>query len=194
MLRIFLSASVPLPERDAEFLATADVVAIREAVKALVSEVLPFGKIVFGGHPAITLLICMLLRGLELEDRKRIVLYQSAYFERNFLPEIQEFIEYRNISIAGISREDSLAEMRRRMIGDTPFDVGVFIGGMEGVIEEFEIFREVHPRAKIWPIASTGAAALKIFQRTRYLTSSPFLSELTYETLFRRLLAQLRQP
>jgi hypothetical protein len=43
MIHVFLSASVPLPNRDPEFLATADVVAIREAIKALVGEVIPKG-------------------------------------------------------------------------------------------------------------------------------------------------------
>ena len=54
--------------------------------------------------------------------------------------------------------------MRKQMIAETAFDVGVFIGGIEGVLEEFELFRFVHRQALVWPIASTGAAALQIFE------------------------------
>jgi hypothetical protein len=32
MINVFLSASIPLPNRDPQFLATADVIAIREAI------------------------------------------------------------------------------------------------------------------------------------------------------------------
>ncbi len=36
-----------------------------------------------------------------------------------------------------------------------------FIGGMEGVEEEYKMFIRKHPHAIILPIASTGAAAKK---------------------------------
>ena len=67
MINVFLSASVPLPDRNPRFMKMADVIAIRKSVKALVTEVIPKGVIVFGGHPAITPLIALLLRGLGTE-------------------------------------------------------------------------------------------------------------------------------
>ena len=95
MINIFLSASVPLPNRDPRFMATADVIAIRESVKALVSEVIPNGVIVFGGHPAITPLVALLLRGLGRDAARRIILYQSAFFTEQFGKENDEFLDVR---------------------------------------------------------------------------------------------------
>ena len=49
-LRIFLSASVPLPSRNAEYFSTADVLAIRDAVRALTIVVIEENiQLVFGG-------------------------------------------------------------------------------------------------------------------------------------------------
>ena len=59
MLNIFLSASIPLSDRKKCFYETADVLAIKEAVRSLVEVVIPNGRIVCGGHPAITPLLAM---------------------------------------------------------------------------------------------------------------------------------------
>lgn len=193
MMRVFLSASVPLPDRHPRFMATADVVAIREAVKALVAEVIPHGLIVFGGHPAITPLMALLLRGMGTEAAHRIILYQSAFFADQFLQAIDAFLEVRVIPPIANSREKSLGEMRKRMIGDTHFDAGVFIGGMEGVLDEFELFQASHEGAECWPIASTGAAALELFERDRTRYPNSLAHELTYSTLFRQLLSKVER-
>jgi hypothetical protein len=51
---VFLSASVPLPSRNAVYFFTADVIAIRDSVRALVMVIMEQGsRLVFGGHPAI---------------------------------------------------------------------------------------------------------------------------------------------
>ncbi len=67
IIQVFLSASVPLPDRDRRFAETADVIAIREAIKAVVGEVIPRGCLVFGGHPAITPLVARLVRAMGPE-------------------------------------------------------------------------------------------------------------------------------
>ena len=77
---IFLSAASPLPGHDPKYQETADVIAIRDSVRALVSVVAPTGQIVFGGHPAITPLIRMLVRGMTPEVNQHIILYQSAFY------------------------------------------------------------------------------------------------------------------
>lgn len=53
-IEVFLSASVPLPSRHHRYFETADVIAIRESVRALATAVLPVGRLTTGGHPAIT--------------------------------------------------------------------------------------------------------------------------------------------
>lgn len=187
MINAFLSASVPLPERDKRFMESADVVAIREAIKGLVSVVIPKGRIVYGGHPAITPLMALLLRDMGKKLRRRVVLYQSSFFKERFVSENEEFLDLRLIPAVGNSQSDSLTEMRRRMLTDTNFNVGIFVGGMEGVLEEFKQFRKIHPNAAIWPIASTGAAAKEIFEKLGSPKPEIFLKEMTYSSLFRGL-------
>ncbi|AXJ90542.1 hypothetical protein DKP84_12315 [Acinetobacter pittii] len=59
MLNIFLSASIPLSNQKKCFYETADVLAIKEAIRSLVEIIIPHGRIVCGGHPAITPLLAM---------------------------------------------------------------------------------------------------------------------------------------
>lgn len=42
------------------------------------------------------------------------------------------------------------------------FEAGVFIGGMNGVEEECEIFTKLHPNAKVLALGSPGGAAKRI--------------------------------
>jgi hypothetical protein len=192
MINIFLSASVPLPSRDPIYMETVDVVAIRNAIKALVTEVTPVGNIVFGGHPAITPLVAFLLRQMRHDYRDRIVLYQSRLFENELVPETGEFLKRKFIDVIQGNRQINLDEMRRRMIGDTEFDAGIFIGGMEGVEDEFCAFRNKHPNAHAFPIASTGAAANILYNEF----SSELVElkeELCYPVLFRTLIKIIRR-
>ena len=187
-MKVFLSASVPLPGRDHQFLTTADTIAIREAIKALVLVLLERnGALVFGGHPAITPLLCVLFREAGVPPRDHVTLYQSRYFRKEFPPENVAFERIVVVDAVADDRERSLFEMRRRMISETDFTSGVFIGGMEGVIAEFEMFRKLQPRTKVYPIASTGAASLQLYEE--YGMDIPLLkSEFTYPTLFRKIL------
>jgi len=58
----------------------------------------------------------------------------------------------------------SLTHMRREMIKSNT-DAFVCIGGMEGVEEEFELFREYYPEKPIYILKSTGGAS-KILSET----------------------------
>ena len=86
---IFLSASVPLEERDPKYFESADVIAIRDAVIALASAVLANQSyhLIWGGHPSITPLITLVLDRYGLKMSDRVTLYQSREFERFFPPE-----------------------------------------------------------------------------------------------------------
>ena len=44
---IFLSASIPLPERDPKYIKTVDIIAKRDAVIALTTVVLPHHRIIW---------------------------------------------------------------------------------------------------------------------------------------------------
>jgi len=75
--KIFLSASIPLVDRDPKYFNTADNTAIRDAVIALARIVLPKAELVWGGHPSITPLIKLVLEKQQLKVEDHVTLYQS---------------------------------------------------------------------------------------------------------------------
>lgn len=160
--------------------------AIKEAIKAIVIDVIPRGKIVFGGHPAITPLVSTLVDDFFPELADRAILFQSLYFDGQFPVEVKNFPTVRYVERAESGLGESLNKMRRAMIGAYDFDAAVFVGGMEGVVAEYEMFRRTHATATLIPLASTGAAALEIFQ------SGEFLPELehtiSFSTIYRRMI------
>lgn len=184
-LNIFLSASIPEERKNSKYFNSADVIAIRDAVIALVRVALPTYKLIWGGHPSITKLVANVLAHSDINIQSSVTLYQSLYYER--------FFPLENNSVANIittpdlgEQESSEEELRERMIGENNFYAGVFIGGMEGVEKEFEIFIQKHPHAKVIPIASSGAAAKNIFDR---ISADPrLLNNLAYSSLFKELL------
>jgi hypothetical protein len=183
MIDIFLSASIPLPERNSVFFETADVLAIREAIKALVEVILPEGRITCGGHPAITPLLALFVREADLSPNQ-VTIYQSRLFEGRLPTELRDFVDVRMTDAIGQDRERSLTAMRQEMISSRSFAAAVFIGGMEGIFEERDLFIISHPAATILPLATTGAAAAIVYREGKY---DPDLNRnRTYASLFRR--------
>ena len=187
MSTVFLSASIPLPHRNPVYYRTADIVAIRDCIRALVNAVIPPGEIVFGGHPAITPLISLLAKNISEDAVARITIYQSMYFEKQFTPDTFEFENLKLVPAFPGDLSGSIRRMRDAMIGGRDFDAGVFVGGMEGVEDEYELFRKFHPAKPAYPIASTGAAAERLFRRF-CPDRDELKSNLLYLSLFRRLL------
>ncbi len=184
---IFLSASVPLPERDKKYIETADIIAIRDAVIALTTVILPHHRLIWGGHPSITPLIYYVMQRLNLNIQEHMTIYQSKFFEK-FFPEDNN--KFKNIVLTDIidsDKDKSLQHMRDKMIGDSEFSAGIFIGGMEGVEIEYKMFVEKHPDALVLPIASTGAAAKIIYDN---LTNKDkiLVKEYAYMSLFQKCL------
>ncbi len=184
-MNVFLSASVPLPDRNPKYYSTADILGIRDAVKSLVIEVVRRGTLTFGGHPAITPLVALVLKQTFPDKSGSFVLFQSEYFLRQFPKENDAFIDVRVTAAIHEDRLASLDFMRREMLSHCAYDAAFFIGGMEGVIEEFEMLRVLQPTVPAYPVASTGGAALQLYEENEWDKS--LLDELTYPTLFRRL-------
>jgi hypothetical protein len=185
---IFLSASVPLPERDKKYFDTADIIAIRDAVIGLATAVLPHCRIVWGGHPSITPLMYYVMEKLHLNIQDHLIIYQSKFFAK-YYPEDNN--KFKNI-VQTPSLEDrpsSLSLMRNQMLKSCDFSAGVFIGGMDGVEDEFVLFRELHPNALVIPVASTGAAAKMIFEKLE-IKDQRFINDFAYMSLFQDYLLQ----
>ena len=114
-----------------------------------------------------------------------MTLYQSKFFRKDFPSENEEFPNIILTDDLG-SREQSLGEMRRRMLTDIDFSCAVFVGGMEGIFEEYEFLQTHNPRLAKYPIASTGAAAEIAYYKYGH-DMKDLVEELTYSTLIRRL-------
>lgn len=189
MKAIFLSASVPDPKRHERYHSTADIIAIRDAIRAIATVVLPHASLHWGGHPAITPLIRVVAESVGVTGADRVRLFQSEWFTK-VLPKDNAAFERYELTDKKDTLEESLAEMRKVMLESADFDAAVFIGGMEGIEDEYALFRARHPNAAVFPIASTGAAARIVYEREKASLglSDDLAREYSYPSLFRRLL------
>ena len=188
MKNIFLSASIPLPERDEKYIGTADIIAIRDAVIALTTVVLPHHKLIWGGHPSITPLIYYVMERLNLDIQEHVTLYQSKLFEKNFPEDNNKFENVILTDNINNDKAQSLLYMRNKMLDESEFSAGIFIGGMEGVEEEYDMFIKKHPKALALPIASTGAAAKKIYDERFTDKNERLVKDYAYMSLFQKYL------
>lgn len=76
-----------------------------------------------------------------------------------------QFHDVRFVDEVAGDRDQSLLAMRSAMILSRPFRAAVFIGGMEGLIEEAALVRQLRPECELLPIASTGGAAADIYSK-----------------------------
>lgn len=215
MKNIFLSASIPLPERHPKYYETADIIAIRDAVIALASIALTNHRIIWGGHPSITPLIYyviekMLINKLEREDwdsaltekenetikqqlkgkiQEHVLLYQSLYFKDDFPP---ENVMFQNVVLTDNLGDipSSIFHLRQRMFSENEFSAAVFIGGMDGIEVEYNMFKEYHPNSLLLPIASTGAATKIVYDDLLpdELKNERLQKDYGYFSLFQKLL------
>lgn len=168
MRAIFLSASIPLAKGRGDYYKTANPFLIQCAVRELVIAVIPHYKIVWGGHPAITPMIQSICKDLEVNYSENVVLYQSKYFDGLFPDENKFFGNVIYTDKVDKDRDASLLLMREEMLSREDLDAAVFIGGMDGVEKECELFRKHHPEAKVLPVAAAGGAALILAKQLGY--------------------------
>jgi hypothetical protein len=185
---IFLSASVPDPVRGPEYTKSADTVAITAAVSALVHVTLGRRLLVWGGHPAITPMIWVVAEAMGIDYGSWVKLYQTKYFKDEFPEDNERFQNVTYTEDIDHDRERSLHVMRKKMFQDHPFEAAVFIGGMRGVIDEFDLFRSAQPQAILLPVISTGGATLMLRDRLSTLPSD-LAEDLDYIAVFHRHLA-----
>jgi len=187
--KIFLSASIPLEDRHPKYFDTADNTAIRDSVIALSRVVLPKAELVWGGHPSITPLIRAVLEKQKLRVEEHVTLYQSNFFAKFFPPE-NEYFEKLVRTDTLKDRDSSLALMRHKMIVENEFCAAIFIGGMEGVEEEYQLFVSSHPNVPIFPIASTGAASRILYFKEK-IDDERLLTDFCYLPLFDELFEEI---
>ena len=183
---IFLSASIPVIGRG-HYYETADPFLIQCAVRELAITTVRRHKIVWGGHPAITPMIWNICEDLGADYTDSVTLYQSRFFEGRYPEENQRFenVVYTDPVPGDIN--GSLQLMREQMLSRKDLIGAVFIGGMDGVEVEYDIFRRFNPEAFILPVAAPGGAALNLARDGGYFTGKA-LEDIDFATLFSRYL------
>ena len=161
---VFLSASFPSGERGKPFMPY-DPSGIADAVSAFSRAVLGNnGRLAFGGHPTITPLVLMISR--ELHVKESVIVFQSRWFEDLRLPEVDEIEEEKLGFIEWTPKVDdrdaSLQIMREAMIHSRQYTAALFIGGMEGISDEYQMMKERCPDTPCIPICGPGGAAAEL--------------------------------
>jgi hypothetical protein len=161
---VFLSASFPQPGR-AEKFAASDPAALADAVTAVARAVLHRdARLICGGHPTITPLL--LYVASEYGWRNQLIVYQSERF-RGVVPDEtwrlskDGYGELRFTPTIGEKDED-LRVMRREAFSCADYRGAVFIGGMEGIIDEYNLFGKLQPRAQRFALSGPGGAAAEL--------------------------------
>jgi SLOG cluster3 family len=164
MNAVFLSASVPVAGRG-NYYETANPFLIQTAVREFVTAALGRRLIVWGGHPAITPMVWAVCEDLGVEFAKSVVLYQSRFYQDIFPEENKRFGNVVYVDATSGNREASLFRMREAMLSRNDLEAGVFVGGMEGILSEYDIFAKFHPKAKIVTVPAAGGAARELAEK-----------------------------
>ncbi|WP_108398264.1 hypothetical protein [Devosia submarina] len=182
---IFLSAGIPDPKRGPQYAATADTVAIAAAVSALVHVVLGRRRLVWGGHPAITPIVWAMAEELGVEYGQWVSLYQSKLWKDEFPEDNAKFQNVTYVDAVDNDVDKSIEAMRNRMLAEHEYSAAVFIGGMKGIVDEYQLFSKLHPSATLVPVLSTGGAALEV-GRMIAVEESDLQTDLDYVAVFHR--------
>jgi hypothetical protein len=164
MSAIFLSSSVPVAGRG-NYYETANPFLIQAAVREFVTAVLGRRLIVWGGHPAITPMVWAVCEDLGVEFAKSVVLYQSRFYQDVFPEENKRFGNVVYVDATPGDQTKSLLRMREVMLSRKDLEVAVFVGGMEGILAEYEMFARFHPNGKVLTVAAPGGAARQLAEK-----------------------------
>lgn len=173
--RVFLSCSIPDTTRwDGAF----DPLEITDAVTALGRAILASGgAIVTAAHPTIAPLLLYIAAEFPRTEDADIIIYQSEVYE-GVLPASTRRFEESNAGLIVRTRKvgsespqpgmatESLRLMRRQMLREQSPSAAVFIGGMEGILEEFSMFRSLCPEAPTYALGCPGGEAATLVQES----------------------------
>ncbi|MGN7805781.1 hypothetical protein ACTJKE_24195 [Ensifer sp. 22521] len=162
---IFLSAGVPDPKRGPEYAKTADTVAIAAAVSALLYVTLGRRQLIWGGQPAITPMIWTIAADMGIDYGSWVRLYQSKHFQEEFPEENKHFQNVIYTDDVDNDLHRSLQAMRHKMFTENEFTNAVFIGGMGGILDEYEMLRLAQPKVNLIPLVSAGGAAALVAEK-----------------------------
>jgi hypothetical protein len=198
---ILLSASIPDPDRWA---GPFDAFEITDAVVAGGRSVLTAGgRLVTAAHPTIAPLLVYLASEFPPEDRAQVVVYQSALFDEA-LPDATKRFQDAGLGtviwVQGAKGEEpvpgkwdhSLRIMRTRMLEEAQPSAAFFVGGMAGIREEYDMFKDMFPDRPAYPLGRPGGEARKLAPSSPHPLRDELRTGDVYPAVFRRALADLR--
>ena len=197
---VFVSASIPDPTRwPADFRALD----ITDAVVAVARAVLQRGgRLVTAAHPTIAPLLLYVASETQRSSRPSVVVYQSAVFEP-VLPESTRRFEADGVGelirtpAVGDEPPDpvratkSLPLMRRQMLTSEAPIGAVFVGGMEGISAEHEMFHELWPTAPTYAFGRPGGASRSLVDLSPEDLRAGLAESDVYPALARRVIDHL---
>ena len=197
----FLSASIPDPHR---WSGEYDALAITDAVVALARAFLTAGwQLVSAAHPTIAPLLLYVAAELQGEGERRVSIYQSALFE-DVLPTATRRFEADGIGTVVWTEavegdkpvvdewHASLKVMRQQMLLETEPDVALFVGGMDGIPDEYALFGQLRPGSPRYALGGPGGAAREIaLQDVRTPLQDDLAHGVVYPALARRILLEV---
>ena len=125
----------------------------------------------WGGQPAITPMLWEAAKQYSVPYQNAVQLYQSKFFEGRYPKENIAFPNFVETDAVDGDLDLSLLKMRRVMLSDHNYSAAVFIGGMEGIREEYNLFRELNPYAFVLPIPSPGGVSRDLYYQEHILPS-----------------------
>lgn len=199
---VFLSASIPNPDT---WTGTFSAPEITDAVVAFARVFLTAGvRLVSAAHPTIAPLLLYVAAEIEPRQTERVVIYQSQLFE-DVLPTATRRFEAEDIGqIIWTEARDgdprvratwgpSLDLMRRQMLSQTDPRAAVFIGGMEGIQTEYDLYREVFPDRPTYAVGYPGGEARRLSDQLDSPLRSRLANDDVYPALWYSVLEDLRR-
>lgn len=191
---IFLSAGIPSPKPSAgrEFFGKGNVPAIRESVMAFTRVCMEYHiPFCFGGQPAISPLVYEIAKNFGDDFAENVKIYQSKYFEGNTPKEVSYFknIEWTPI-VDTANWLPNVIKMREIMLCQK-LSCAVFIGGMDGIIDEAKMFHQLHVDAEMISVPNTGGATSVLIDRTKF-DIMPLPNNYAYISSFKKYLLKYK--
>ena len=184
--KIFLSAGIPDEGREGfdTINRSATAGAVMAFTRVCAEYNIPF---YFGGQPAITPLVWSVAKDFSKKEKPLITIYQSKFFEGKTLHEIDYFENIVWTEKVENNLAASIENMRKQMFCENETVAAVFIGGSNGIRDEYELLKDISPQTRMLPFASTGGVSKMMYDREKI--DEPELTEsFAYYQIFKDLL------
>lgn len=168
MKTVFLSASFPDPTRpDASVpYFPADIAAAASAT--IEATLRRKARLLLGGHPTISPIVLNI--AAMLNAGSQVTIYQSDFFRKQLTEEVLRLASEEKAEIVFTPSASNLSEslhiLRVAMLSEH-IDAAFFIGGMSGIIDEYKMLAELHPKVPCLSYQAPGGASAHLWELTQ---------------------------